>query len=73
MMIDMKQVERDELLIRLDEHMLDIKRDIKTINHILFGNGKEGMCYTMVKHKVYFALMGTALCILAGCLLNILF
>jgi len=62
----MKQDERDELLIRLDEKTYDMRKDIKDIKEILFGNGKEGLCYVITKHKVYFSLLGIAIALLVG-------
>ena len=69
----MKQNERDELLIRLDERTNDTNNDIKDIKDTLFGNGREGLCYIVARHKVYFGLIGTAIIILTGILINSIF
>jgi len=64
--LNVKQAERDDLLIRLDQKMLETCRDIKEIKNTLFGNGREGIVSTITKHRVYFSLMGISIIILAG-------
>lgn len=41
----------NDLLIRLDERTADIQKDIKEIKDIVFGNGKEGLCYIVQRHE----------------------
>ena len=69
----MKQNERDELLTRLDERTQETNNDIKEIKDTLFGNGREGLCYIVARHKIYFGLIGTAILILAGIIINSIF
>jgi len=69
----MKQSERDELLIRLDERTHDIYKEVKTIKRTLFGNGQEGLVYVVNRHKTYFAILIGALSFLAGTVLKIMF
>lgn len=69
----MKQVERDELLTRLDERTQNIEKNIKMIKNTLFGNGKEGLCYIVQRHKVFFALISAALVILGTAIVSNIF
>ena len=46
----MKQNERDELLIRLDERTKETNRDVKELKKVLHGNGQEGLCDTVIRH-----------------------
>ena len=46
----MKQNERDELLIRLDERTKDTNKDVKELKKVLHGNGQEGLCDTVIRH-----------------------
>lgn len=62
----MKQMDRDDLLIRLDEHIKDMRVDIKDIKNTVFGNGKEGLCYIVNRHKIYFGLLGSAIIVIIG-------
>jgi len=45
----MNKTKNEELLIRLDERMLDIQKDLKEIKETVFGNGKEGLCTKIIK------------------------
>ena len=68
----MKQAERDELLIRLDERIQDIYKDTKTIKRTLYGNGQEGLVYVVNRHKTFFMLIGAALTLIVGVLMKIM-
>jgi len=57
----LKQEERDNLLIRLDERITEINKDIKIMRETLFGNGHEGMCYTVNRNSTYLKLLGVSL------------
>ena len=54
----MKQSERDDLLITIKEHTKNTDEKINEMRNTLFGNGKEGLCYTIERHKTYFKLFG---------------
>lgn len=75
----MKQVERDELLIRLDERTRDVGKDIKEIKKTLHGNGKEGICDTVLRHEttiknLYAAfIIATAVIVATMAILNFIF
>jgi len=67
----LKQSERDELLIRLDERTHDIYKDVKMMKRTLFGNGQEGLVYVVNRHKTYFVLIGSALTLLVGVMVKL--
>ena len=46
----MKQAERDELLIRVDERTLNMEKKIMDMHEKVYGNGQEGLCKTVIKH-----------------------
>ena len=50
----------------IEDHTEQNKALLEAIYTKLFGNGNEGLVTTVTKHKVYFALMGSAIIILAG-------
>ena len=62
-----------DLLIELSTNIKNIKKDINDIKYKLFGNGQEGIITTITKHKVYFALLGIALTIIGGGVINCMF
>lgn len=47
----MKQHERDDLLIRLDERIHETNKDVKDIKQTLHGNGKIGICDMILNHN----------------------
>lgn len=57
--------------------LIELRRDVKHILKVLEGNGQEGLCKTvdrmdttLTKHDVYFALVGSALAIIAACVVE---
>ena len=57
--------------------LMELRGDIKHILKVLEGNGQEGLCKTvdrmdttLTKHDVYFALVGSALAIIAACVVE---
>ena len=57
--------------------LIELRRDVKHILNVLEGNGQEGLCKTvdrmdttLTKHDVYFALVGSALAIIAACVVE---
>ena len=76
----MKQDERDKIMLDIRDsniiqsaQILSMSEKVDDIRKTLFGNGREGLVYTMVKHKVYFGLMGGILTILTIALINNIF
>ena len=63
-MNELKETNKD-ILIRMDERQHTIFNDIKDIRKTLDGNGQEGLCTSVTKHKTYFKIMGV-ICTLLG-------
>lgn len=61
-----------ERLARIEEQNKNQYKMLKDIHRKLFGNGQEGLVQTVTRHKAYFAILGTAITILAGAVLKIL-
>jgi hypothetical protein len=41
-------------IVELKTIMTDVKSDVHDIHKLLFGNGQEGLCYMVQRHKTYF-------------------
>lgn len=59
-------MEDHDLLIQIHAYSKEMSEDINEIKRTLFGNGREGLCATVTKHKVYFALIAGAIGIISG-------
>lgn len=47
----MKQIERDELLIRLDERTKNTNIKVAEMHLKIYGNGKDGLCDIVQQNK----------------------
>lgn len=61
-----------ERLAKIEEQNRNQYKMLKDIYKQLFGNGQEGLIRTVTRHKAYFAILGTAITLLAGAVLKIL-
>lgn len=59
-------------VVRIDERAKQNKKVIDEMYRRLFGNGQEGIITTMIKHKVYFALLGAGIGLLLGCFIKLM-
>lgn len=59
-------------MTKIEEHTKQNKKTINEIYRRLFGNGQEGIITTLIKHKVYFALMGIGLGLLSTCIIKMI-
>lgn len=50
----------------MEEHVKQNQALLKNMYARLFGNGREGLLTTITKHKVYFALLASAIIVLSG-------
>lgn len=66
--IDKKLDNHSEKLSKIEEQNKNQYKQITEIKNCLFGNGHEGLFATVTKHKVYFALLGSAITLLGGCI-----
>lgn len=68
--IEKRICKNTERLAKIEEQNVNQFKLLKKIDEKLFGNGQEGICTTLTKHKVYFALIGTALAFFGGYVLK---
>lgn len=64
------------ILTRMEERSKMMFEKIEKIEKKLIGNGKEGLCITVDRHKTYFRLFGAAICIIppvTAIVVNIIF
>lgn len=59
-------IELNEKFIRMEEHVKQNQALLENMYARLFGNGSEGILTTITKHKVYFALLSSAILVLSG-------
>jgi hypothetical protein len=62
-----------ELLAGIAEQNKTIFNEVSGIKKQLFGNGQEGICVTLTKHKAYFRITSVILSIIITALVGKLF
>lgn len=60
-------------IAKIETRVEENKALLESIYVKLFGNGNEGILTTLTKHKTYFYLLGTAITLMTGCLIKMLF
>jgi len=66
-------LQHGERLARIEEQNRNQYHLLKEIKEQLFGNGQEGLIKTVARHKAYFAILGSAIAVLASIIAKFLF